>query len=113
MDYKRLKRLIGALMTATAAFTLLWVLWGRDVQGIGLIAVAVLLALGGLMHLFAPGQEPQEPKSVLTQLVTEAKSAAPAQETLAAEKPKGGQNKDPNKGGQKKTAQKSDQKKAS
>ena len=72
MDYKRLKRLIGALMTAAAAFTLLWVLWGKDVQGIGLIAVAALMALGGLLHLFAPGEEPE---SVLTKLVKEAKSA--------------------------------------
>lgn len=85
MDYKRLKRLIGALMTAAAAFTLLWVLWGKDVQGIGLIAVAALMALGGLLHLFAPGEEPE---SVLTKLVKEAKSAEAAPEKTIVAPPK-------------------------
>ena len=52
MDYKRFQRIMGALMAAGGLFTIVWVLWGRDMQGMGVLAGAALLILGGLMHLF-------------------------------------------------------------
>lgn len=70
MNYSRIKQVLGALMTAAGLISIIWVILGLNVQGMGLIAVAGLLVFGGLVHLFMPGEEP---KSVLSKLVEEVK----------------------------------------
>lgn len=72
MNYKRLKRLIGAITAAAGLVSIIWIILGKDMQGMALIALAGLMLISGLLHLFAPGEEP---KSVLSQLVEEVKDA--------------------------------------
>jgi len=76
MDYKQLKRLIGALTCAAPLVSIVWIILGKDIQGMGLIAVAGLMVLAGALLLFAPGEEP---KSVLSKLVEEVKDVKDVQ----------------------------------
>lgn len=72
MNYKRLKQIIGALLVGAGLVSIFWILSGRNMEAIGLLAMAALMVMGGLLHVFAPGEEP---KTVLSKLVEEVKDA--------------------------------------
>ena len=72
MDYKRLKRLIGATTVAAGFASIVWIILGREIQGLALIALAGIMLLSGLLHLFAPGEEPEP---ILQRAIEEAKQA--------------------------------------
>ena len=77
MDYQRLKRLIGALTAGAALVSLVWIVLGKDVQGMALIGLAGLMTLAGILLLFSPGMEPK------SSTPSAANKAAPGKEAEA------------------------------